>query len=107
MNDPRRPYVQVADALRTAIREGTLPAGTRLPSGRELAAEYGVALMTVQRAIDVLRSEGLVRSHQGSGVFVRAGADTSEATGGLAELRAVVQDLAERVAALEAREADH
>src|SRR6266508_769117 len=100
MDDPRRPYVQVADDLRAAIRSGKIPPGTRLPSGRELAAEYGVALMTVQRAVDALRSEGLVQSHQGRGVFVRAGADSNGDSDDLAVLRAAIDDLKKRVAAL-------
>jgi GntR family transcriptional regulator len=56
-NDPRPPYVQVADGLRHAIQSGELAAGTKLPSGRELASEWGVALMTLQKAIDQLRVE--------------------------------------------------
>ncbi|MDX2971091.1 GntR family transcriptional regulator [Kribbella solani] len=74
-DDPRPPYVQVADGLRRAIQTGELAAGTKLPSGRELAAEWGVALMTLQKAVDLLRSEGLVYSQQGRGVFVAASGD--------------------------------
>jgi DNA-binding transcriptional regulator YhcF (GntR family) len=70
-NDPRPPYVQVASALRAAILTKTLEPGDQLPSGSQLAKRYGVARMTVQQAIRVLRDEGLVVSRQGSGVFVR------------------------------------
>ncbi len=45
--------------------------GEKLPSGNELAKRYGVARMTVQQAIRLLRDEGLIVSRQGSGVFVR------------------------------------
>jgi len=98
-NDPRPPYVQVADSLRAAIRSGALPPGTRLPSGRDLANRYGVALMTVQKATDVLRSERLVRSHQGRGVFVADDAATDENE--LVALKAGLAALAERVSELE------
>ena len=70
-DDPRPPYVQVASALRAAILTKTLEPGDQLPSGSQLAERYGVARMTVQQAIRVLREEGLVVSRQGSGVFVR------------------------------------
>lgn len=45
--------------------------GDRLPSGKDLSATYGVARMTIQQALRVLRDEGLIVSRQGSGVFVR------------------------------------
>lgn len=102
-NDPRSPYLQVADDLRTAIREGRLPPGTRLPSGRELATEYGVALMTVQRAMDALKDDGLVRAHRGRGVFVRSSSETEDPTDSVEELKAEVAELRKRVEALEAR----
>ncbi|AWS42100.1 GntR family transcriptional regulator [Streptosporangium sp. 'caverna'] len=70
-DDPRPPYKQVANALRAAILTKKFEPGEKLPSGTELAKTYGVARMTVQQAIRLLRDEGLVSSRQGSGVFVR------------------------------------
>ena len=70
-DDPRPPYQQVANALRAAILTRKLTPGEKLPSGNELATRYGVARMTVQQAIRILRDEGLIVSRQGSGVFVR------------------------------------
>jgi DNA-binding transcriptional regulator YhcF (GntR family) len=70
-DDPRPPYQQVANALRAAILTRSFQPGEKLPSGPELSKRYGVARMTVQQAIRVLRDEGLVVSRQGSGVFVR------------------------------------
>ncbi|ADB31258.1 transcriptional regulator, GntR family [Kribbella flavida DSM 17836] len=100
-NDPRPSYVQVADSLREAIRSGELPPGTRLPSGRELATQFGVALMTAQKAVDALRAEHLVRSHRGRGVFVAD--DSAVPEDDLATLRADMSRLADRVAELERR----
>jgi len=74
-DDPRPPYVQVANALRDSISSGTLHPGEKLPSGSELADRYGVARMTIQNALRVLRDEGLVVSRQGSGTFVRSRAE--------------------------------
>jgi DNA-binding transcriptional regulator YhcF (GntR family) len=70
-DDPRPPYQQVANALRAAILTRKFAPGDKLPSGPQLATTYGVARMTVQQAIRILRDEGLIVSRQGSGVFVR------------------------------------
>lgn len=70
-DDPRPPYQQVANALRAAILTRKFAPGEKLPSGSQLAGQYGVARMTVQQAIRILRDEGLIVSRQGSGVFVR------------------------------------
>jgi DNA-binding GntR family transcriptional regulator len=70
-DDPRPPYVQVSDDLRGQIDGGRLKPGQRLPSGRELAKAYGVALQTIQRAVDTLKAEGILVSYPPRGVFVR------------------------------------
>jgi GntR family transcriptional regulator len=67
---PRPEYLQVADALRTAIRAGEWPPGSVMPSEPELAARYGVTRAIVNRAISVLRTEGLVRPERGRGTTV-------------------------------------
>ncbi len=64
-------YRQIADQLRTAIREGRYAEGDLLPSETALAETYGVSRMTARQAIDVLKVEGLVESEHGRGVFVR------------------------------------
>jgi DNA-binding transcriptional regulator YhcF (GntR family) len=70
-DDSRPPYLQIAHALRAGILTKKLGPGEQLPSGPELARQYGVARMTVQQALKVLRDEGLVFSRPGSGVYVR------------------------------------
>lgn len=70
---PTRPrYKEIADGLRAKIQSGELPAGAPLPRENDLMAELGAARSTVRQAYDVLRSEGLIDSKQGSGVRVRA-----------------------------------
>jgi DNA-binding GntR family transcriptional regulator len=69
-DDPRPPYVQVADDLRRAIDEGEYQVGQRLPAGRALAKQYQVGLNTAQRAVELLKSDGLVVSYPARGVFV-------------------------------------
>jgi GntR family transcriptional regulator/MocR family aminotransferase len=48
------------ECLRAAIRDGTLAAGTRMPSSRVLAAELGIARNTALYAYEQLATEGYV-----------------------------------------------
>jgi DNA-binding transcriptional regulator YhcF (GntR family) len=70
-DDPRPAYLQVASSLRAGILTRQYQPGEKLPSGSALAAQYGVARMTIQQAVRILRDEGLITSRAGSGVFVR------------------------------------
>jgi len=63
-------YEVVKLALRDRIESGAYAAGERLPTGRELAAEFDVSTITIRRALRELEFEGLVAGHQGRGVFV-------------------------------------
>lgn len=65
------PYRQVADDLRQAIRRGDLAEGDKLPSEHQLSRKYATTRSTVRKALALLRSDGLVVSEQGRGVFVR------------------------------------
>jgi GntR family transcriptional regulator len=49
------------------------PPGTRAPSERQLAAEFGVTRMTVRQAVDALVVEGVLERVRGSGTFVARG----------------------------------
>ena len=60
-------YAALADGLRLLISDGRIPAGTRLPSERDLTSVLGVSRTTVTRAYDQLRERGYLRSRQGSG----------------------------------------
>src|SRR3954452_13650138 len=87
-------YLQVAAGIREAIVGGELKPGEKLPAGPKLAATFGVALMTVRRAIETLQSEGLLRSSPGVGVFVAASGDNGR---DLTTLRSDVDELRQRV----------
>ncbi|OIN80343.1 GntR family transcriptional regulator [Mycobacterium malmoense] len=69
--DDKPPYRQIANMLREAINSNRLVPEERLPSEAELIEHFGVARMTVRQAVQELRSEGLVVSQHGRGVFVR------------------------------------
>jgi DNA-binding GntR family transcriptional regulator len=70
LDDPRPPYLQVADDLRQAIERGDYEPGDRLPSRRQLAADYEIATKTAQHALDHLQDQGLAIAQHGRGVFV-------------------------------------
>ncbi|MFB7327559.1 GntR family transcriptional regulator [Streptomyces sp. NPDC056190] len=67
---PLLKYEQIADDLRTRIANGEFGPGDLLPSGRDLAEQWRVSRATVVKAYDVLRNDGLVVAHQGSGFTV-------------------------------------
>lgn len=69
--DARPKQIRIADDLRKKVREGVLPPGSKLASLDALAAEYNVSVTAMRRAVELLKNEGLVLSHQGKGNFVR------------------------------------
>ena len=68
--DARPIYVQIVDDLRQQIAVGALPAGERLPSVRELAAELSINPNTIQRAYRQLEMDGWICTVSGKGCFV-------------------------------------
>src|SRR5437660_7034443 len=68
--EPRRLYRQIADQIRTLIRSGEFPAGSRLPPERDLARQLGVSRPSVREALIALEVEGLVEVRIGSGIYV-------------------------------------
>jgi GntR family transcriptional regulator len=63
-------YRQVADIVRDRIRTGFYTPGTVLPKEDDLAAQLKVSRTVVNKALAMLRSEGLVRSQRGRGTTV-------------------------------------
>lgn len=62
----------IADELRRSVEAGEFGAGRLLPSESELSAVHGVSRVTVRKALELLRDEGLIDSRQGFGWFVAA-----------------------------------
>jgi GntR family transcriptional regulator len=62
-------YERMTEQLRVAILAGELSG--RLPSLDSLATQYNVTRDIARRAVDILRGEGLVVTHQGKGTYVR------------------------------------
>jgi GntR family transcriptional regulator len=63
-------YRTIADDLRRRVEAGAFAAGRLLPSESELSATYGASRITVRKALELLRDEGLVDARQGFGWFV-------------------------------------
>ncbi len=64
-------YKAVVDRYAQAIRSGQLPAGSRLPTHRTLAAGERISLATATRVYRELEEMGLVSGETGRGTFVR------------------------------------
>src|SRR5438093_10659492 len=65
-------YHRIAEVLRERIRVGELPSGARLDNQRQLAKSFGVTLMTLRHALELLEREHLIVRRHGLGTFVAA-----------------------------------
>lgn len=103
-------FETVSRQLRRAIVSGEVSLGSRLPSETGLAARFGVSRTVIREAIAHLRSEGLVVTYQGKGMFVASTSSANvlrftgtrhdrESLSQLFELRAVVEIGAAELAA--------
>jgi len=63
-------YIQLKEQIKEKIRQGSWPAGTKLPTERDLAVQLGVSRNTVSQAYKDLEGEGILSSAQGKGTFV-------------------------------------
>ncbi|WP_282693069.1 GntR family transcriptional regulator [Streptomyces sp. CC208A] len=76
--DPRSPHQRIAAEIRRRIIRGELSPGSKLGSTAELMEQYGgVANTTVQKALQMLKAEGLLEGLPGKGVYVRQHAQQS------------------------------
>jgi GntR family transcriptional regulator len=67
---PEPAYVAIAGTYARRIRSGELPPGARLPSYSEIVQRHEVSEIVARKAIELLQSQGLVRSVRRQGVFV-------------------------------------
>ena len=79
LDDSRPIWIQLVDDFRMRIVTGIWPAGTRIPSVRDLATQAGVNPNTVQRALAELDRSGLTVTERTAGRFVTADAAVLDA----------------------------
>ena len=64
-------YQTIAQTIREGIHSGRYIPGERIPSIRQFADRLGCNKLTVHRAFDILKQEGLIENRVGSGSYVR------------------------------------
>ncbi|MGA5166997.1 MULTISPECIES: TetR/AcrR family transcriptional regulator C-terminal domain-containing protein [Streptomyces] len=74
----RSPYLRIAADIRQRVTDGDLRPGDRVPSTRQIARQWGVALATATKALTALRLEGVVEALPRVGTVV-AGPRTPDA----------------------------
>ncbi|MGW3913122.1 GntR family transcriptional regulator [Streptomyces sp. NPDC005070] len=114
-DDPRPESEQAADILRQEILRGDIKPGAHVGSVRDLATRFKISGMTVQRALAILREDGLILTTS-RGSYARDPQQTTEAGEAntialpevlrqLEHLTSQVSELRGRLEALESRSA--
>ncbi|MBT8418949.1 MAG: GntR family transcriptional regulator, partial [Silicimonas sp.] len=70
-------YMQTAEMLLREISAGRLSEGEKLPPERDMAADLGIAVGTLRKALDDLETKGFLERVQGSGNYVRHNPDAA------------------------------
>lgn len=63
-------YKKIYDDIKKKIDENVYSEGAKLPSDDELTEKYGVSVITIKKALNMLREEGLLQRIPGKGTFV-------------------------------------
>ena len=66
------PYEQLRSQIAAQVADGRLPAGTKLATVRQMAADLGLAANTVAKAYRELEADGVIETHGRRGTFVRS-----------------------------------
>ncbi|MDI2127802.1 winged helix-turn-helix domain-containing protein [Yinghuangia seranimata] len=103
-------YKKVANELRARIAREQYGPGDRLPSLKDLQAEFAASNTVIKAALTILRNENLIEGQQGKGVYVRSDVtpgsvpqpvDVAALIAQVAQLRDQVANLSERLSILE------
>jgi GntR family transcriptional regulator len=92
-------YLRIYRDLKAKIERGSLSPGERLPAQRELAESYGVTVMTVRQALQLLEQEEIVAMRHGLGTYVAP----TRVRFGLMHLLSLGQELASQGLVVETR----
>lgn len=82
----------IIQKIKSMIRSGELPVGTKLPRGTEFAVSLGVSHVTLRTALEELAKEGIVTLVHGKGTFV-TGDGTVSAAGKILIVKSELQTL--------------
>jgi GntR family transcriptional regulator len=83
-------WYQVSQSLRASILGRAPDASLRLPTEEQLAAHYGVSVLTMRQALKELEAEGLISRHRRRGTFIEPGARRSTPRRLLGSIDAIV-----------------
>ncbi|MFE5321511.1 GntR family transcriptional regulator [Paenibacillus sp. NPDC056579] len=72
LKDEKPLYINIKIQIRNAIINGKYPLESKLPSVRELSAEFDCSSITTKRVYRDLAREGYIFTSQGTGTFVHA-----------------------------------
>ncbi|KRK70536.1 GntR family transcriptional regulator [Lacticaseibacillus nasuensis] len=75
MHKPAK-YVQIYNQILQMIKNGQLPAGSKLPSEEILGNEFEVSRVTLRTALSLLKEDGVIKSVHGQGHFVSPSTNT-------------------------------
>ena len=87
------PYEQLRVQIASRAASGELPAGTRLPTVRALAADLHLAVNTVAKAYRALEADGVIATEGRRGTFIASVTDTTEARDAAAAYAALARRL--------------
>lgn len=76
-HSPTPPYEQLRAQVLDGIADGSLPAGTRLPTVRALAERLGLAVNTVARSYRELETAGAIETRGRNGTFISLSTDAA------------------------------
>lgn len=71
LDRPDPPFRQITNRIKQGILTGQYAPGDKIPSARQIMAEYGVSISTAAKALNALSAEGLIETRGGSGSRVR------------------------------------
>lgn len=86
-------YVQLYKIMKEMIISGRWPAGTLVPSEKDLCRIYGISSATVKTAIFRLVSEGFLIRIQGKGTFVKKRSQASSAGNGASQSEEILYSI--------------
>ena len=81
-------YQEIAEELRNRFADA--PVGSVLPSESEMSAEFEASRVTIRRALELIRDDGLIAARQGFGWYI-AGEPVRQSLGSLGTIESQVE----------------